>query len=111
MKDGEMKGTLVWRSLKWRSLVATVWRVANHKGKISSSTARMSTTAADAKQKVRRTLWESLWSEILNWQGNEAFKAADYATAIGHYSAAVLADRQDPTLPLNRAAAYLKLGK
>ena len=31
--------------------------------------------------------------------------------AIGHYSAAIVADRKDPTLPLNRAAAYLKLGK
>lgn len=44
-------------------------------------------------------------------KGNAAFKAGDYPTAIGHYSAAVVADPQSPTYPLNRAAAYLKLGK
>ncbi|KAF7303003.1 hypothetical protein MKEN_01263200 [Mycena kentingensis (nom. inval.)] len=41
----------------------------------------------------------------------EPFKAGDYPTAIGHYSAAIIADRSDATFPLNRAAAYLKLGK
>lgn len=30
---------------------------------------------------------------------------------MGHYSAAIFANRKDPTFPLNRAAAYLKLGK
>ncbi|KAK0464701.1 TPR-like protein, partial [Desarmillaria tabescens] len=44
-------------------------------------------------------------------QGNAAFKAGDYATAVGHYSSAIVNDRKDYTLPLNRAAAYLKLGK
>ncbi|KAG9035787.1 hypothetical protein FRB95_010555 [Tulasnella sp. JGI-2019a] len=44
-------------------------------------------------------------------KGNAAFKSGDYATAVGQYSAAIVADRTDPTLPLNRAAAYLKLGK
>ncbi|KAK7025566.1 hypothetical protein VNI00_015919 [Paramarasmius palmivorus] len=44
-------------------------------------------------------------------QGNAAFKVGDYPTAIGHYSAAIIEDRKDPTFPLNRAAAYLKLGK
>ncbi|KAJ7201254.1 hypothetical protein GGX14DRAFT_655950 [Mycena pura] len=44
-------------------------------------------------------------------KGNAAFKAGDYPTAIGHYSAAIHTDRNDATLPLNRAAAYLKLGK
>ncbi|KDR82368.1 hypothetical protein GALMADRAFT_237649 [Galerina marginata CBS 339.88] len=44
-------------------------------------------------------------------KGNQAFKTGDYPTAIGHYTAAILADRADPTFPLNRAAAYLKLGK
>jgi len=44
-------------------------------------------------------------------QGNAAFKAGDYATAIGHYTAAALADPSDPTFFLNRAAAYLKLSK
>ncbi|KAJ7687450.1 hypothetical protein B0H17DRAFT_1070256 [Mycena rosella] len=38
-------------------------------------------------------------------------KAGDYPSAIGHYSAAIHADRTDATFPLNRAAAYLKLGK
>ncbi|VDB85590.1 unnamed protein product [Peniophora sp. CBMAI 1063] len=44
-------------------------------------------------------------------KGNAAFKAGDYAGAVGHYSAAIVADARDPTLPLNRAAAYLKLNK
>ncbi|KAJ3504748.1 hypothetical protein NLJ89_g7773 [Agrocybe chaxingu] len=44
-------------------------------------------------------------------QGNTAFKAGDFPTAIGHYTTAILADRTDATFPLNRAAAYLKLGK
>lgn len=44
-------------------------------------------------------------------QGNVAFKSGDYPTAIGHYTTAILADTSDVTYPLNRAAAYLKLGK
>ncbi|KAI1795778.1 hypothetical protein LXA43DRAFT_989520 [Ganoderma leucocontextum] len=44
-------------------------------------------------------------------KGNAAFKAGDFPTAIGHYTAAFLADPSNPTYPLNRAAAYLKLGK
>lgn len=44
-------------------------------------------------------------------QGNDAFKNGKYADAVGFYSAAIVADRKEPTYPLNRAAAYLKLGK
>ncbi|THH23072.1 hypothetical protein EUX98_g8108 [Antrodiella citrinella] len=44
-------------------------------------------------------------------KGNEAFAAGDFPAAIGHYTAAVLADVNNPIYPLNRAAAYLKLGK
>ncbi|KZT64243.1 TPR-like protein, partial [Daedalea quercina L-15889] len=44
-------------------------------------------------------------------QGNAAFKAGDYPAAVGHYSAAIVADPANATYPLNRAAAYLKLGK
>ncbi|KAF9516362.1 hypothetical protein BS47DRAFT_1327509 [Hydnum rufescens UP504] len=44
-------------------------------------------------------------------KGNLAYKAGDFAAAVGHYSSAMFADRTDPTYPLNRAAAYLKLGK
>ncbi|KAG7439204.1 uncharacterized protein BT62DRAFT_773219 [Guyanagaster necrorhizus] len=44
-------------------------------------------------------------------KGNTSFKAGDYAMAVGHYSSAIVNDRKDYTLPLNRAAAYLKLGK
>ncbi|CAK5280696.1 unnamed protein product [Mycena citricolor] len=44
-------------------------------------------------------------------KGNAAFKAGDFPAAIGHYSAAIHANRTDATFPLNRAAAYLKLGK
>ena len=47
----------------------------------------------------------------MRWQGNAAFKAGDFPAAIGHYTSAILSDRKDPTYPLNRAAAYLKLGK
>ncbi|KAG5644906.1 hypothetical protein DXG03_007458 [Asterophora parasitica] len=43
--------------------------------------------------------------------GNAAFKAGDYPNAVGQYTAAILADKTDFTYPLNRAAAYLKLGK
>jgi Flp pilus assembly protein TadD len=48
---------------------------------------------------------------IHSLQGNAAFKAGDYVTAIGHYTTALATDGTDPTYPLNRAAAYLKLGK
>ncbi|KAH8077044.1 hypothetical protein BXZ70DRAFT_1013068 [Cristinia sonorae] len=44
-------------------------------------------------------------------KGNEAFGAGDFPAAIGHYTSAVLADPSNPIYPLNRAAAYLKLGK
>ncbi|KAI0306266.1 hypothetical protein B0F90DRAFT_1688488 [Multifurca ochricompacta] len=44
-------------------------------------------------------------------KGNTAFKDGDYVAAIGHYTAAALADPSDPTFFLNRAAAYLKLSK
>ncbi|KAH9066280.1 hypothetical protein EDB87DRAFT_702726 [Lactarius vividus] len=44
-------------------------------------------------------------------KGNAAFKAGDYPAAIGHYTAATIADPSDPTYLLNRAAAYLKLSK
>jgi len=44
-------------------------------------------------------------------KGNAAFKAADYPSAVGHYTDAILADSSDHTFFLNRAAAYLKLGK
>jgi Flp pilus assembly protein TadD len=44
-------------------------------------------------------------------QGNAAFKAGDYAAAVGHYTAAALADPTESTFFLNRAAAYLKLSK
>ncbi|KAG6860751.1 hypothetical protein C0995_007869 [Termitomyces sp. Mi166 len=44
-------------------------------------------------------------------KGNASFKAGKYVDAIGHYTAAIIADGKDHTFPLNRAAAYLKLGK
>jgi Flp pilus assembly protein TadD len=48
---------------------------------------------------------------IHSLQGNAAFKGGDYLTAIGHYTTALATDNTDPTYPLNRAAAYLKLGE
>ncbi|KAI0051075.1 TPR-like protein [Auriscalpium vulgare] len=48
---------------------------------------------------------------IAKEKGNAAFKAADFPAAVGHYTSAILEDASDPTFPLNRAAAYLKLGK
>ncbi|KJA24380.1 hypothetical protein HYPSUDRAFT_65593 [Hypholoma sublateritium FD-334 SS-4] len=50
-------------------------------------------------------------AQVAKEKGNAAFKAGDYPLAIGHYTAALMADARDPTYPLNRAAAYLKLGK
>ncbi|KAI0807485.1 hypothetical protein C8Q74DRAFT_1227804 [Fomes fomentarius] len=78
----------------------------------------MSAVAQKEKDKVRVHLRES--SPILplidiiepgSYKGNAAFKAGDYPTAIGHYTAASIADPANGTYPLNRAAAYLKLGK
>ncbi|KAL5524588.1 hypothetical protein ACEPAF_9728 [Sanghuangporus sanghuang] len=44
-------------------------------------------------------------------KGNAAFRAENYPEAVGHYTEAILANGTDPTYPLNRAAAYLRLGK
>ncbi|KAI0345700.1 hypothetical protein BDW22DRAFT_1481920 [Trametopsis cervina] len=44
-------------------------------------------------------------------KGNAAFKSGDFVAAIGHYTAAIIAEPGNATYPLNRAAAYLKLGK
>lgn len=65
------------------------------------------------KQKRRSAirLTPGISSRLSISQGNTAFKAQKYPEAIGHYTAAILADGNDPTFPLNRAAAYLKLGK
>ncbi|GAW09896.1 RNA polymerase II-associated protein 3 [Lentinula edodes] len=43
-------------------------------------------------------------------KGNISFKNGDFPSAIGHYTQAILEDPKDWTFPLNRAAAYLKLG-
>ncbi|KAG1879216.1 hypothetical protein F4604DRAFT_1753628 [Suillus subluteus] len=50
-------------------------------------------------------------AKIAKDQGNAAFKSGDYPAAIGHYTSAILANADDLTFSLNRAAAYLKLGK
>lgn len=44
-------------------------------------------------------------------KGNEHFRAGRYVEAIGSYSAAIAADRKNPTYLLNRSQAYLKLYK
>lgn len=44
-------------------------------------------------------------------QGNAAFKAGDFQAAIDNYTAAILSDSNNATFLLNRAAAYLKVGK
>ncbi|THV07845.1 hypothetical protein K435DRAFT_847653 [Dendrothele bispora CBS 962.96] len=44
-------------------------------------------------------------------KGNTSFKSGDFPSAIAHYTTAILEDQKDWTFPLNRAAAYLKLGK
>ncbi|KAG6914479.1 hypothetical protein DXG01_017029 [Tephrocybe rancida] len=68
--------------------------------------------AQAAKEKVGSRLYPySEFSYLKQNQGNAAFKAGQYPDAIGHYTAAILADGKDHTFPLNRAAAYLKLGK
>uniref|UniRef100_A0A0W0FBW7 Rna polymerase ii-associated protein 3 n=1 Tax=Moniliophthora roreri TaxID=221103 RepID=A0A0W0FBW7_MONRR len=48
-------------------------------------------------------------AQIAKEKRNATFKSEDYPTAIGHYGAAIVEDRNDHTLPPNQAAAYLKL--
>ena len=67
--------------------------------------------AKDKASPTRFTLISKLSLSITPLQGNAAFKSGDYPTAIGHYTTAILANQSDVTYPLNRAAAYLKLGK
>ena len=67
--------------------------------------------AAAFKLKVRFAIGEPSSALIRVLQGNDAFKAGDYAAAIGAYTSAIMADPSDATFPLNRAAAYLKLFK
>ncbi|ESK87486.1 rna polymerase ii-associated protein 3-like [Moniliophthora roreri MCA 2997] len=50
-------------------------------------------------------------AQIAKEKRNATFKSEDYPTAIGHYGAAIVEDRNDHTLPPNQAAAYLKLDK
>ena len=72
------------------------------------------TKAQAAKDNVSSTWFFSFKTisyVVMHWQGNVAFKSGDYPIAIGHYTTAILADKSDVTYPLNRAAAYLKLGK
>ncbi|EJF65951.1 TPR-like protein [Dichomitus squalens LYAD-421 SS1] len=73
----------------------------------------MADVALKEKEKVRRNSILPGGLGFLNVcpQGNAAFKAGDFPTAIGHYTAAYIADPSNATYPLNRAAAYLKLGK
>lgn len=72
----------------------------------------MSDKAQAEKDKVRTRSYLAVHTELIcSGQGNEAFKAGDFPKAIGHYTAAFIADPSNPTYPLNRAAAYLKLGK
>ena len=70
-------------------------------------------SAQDAKDKVPPPTRAPLWQRntLTPPQGNAAFKAGDFPTAIGHYTSAFIADPSNATYPLNRAAAYLKLGK
>lgn len=44
-------------------------------------------------------------------KGNDAFGRKQWAEAVGFYSAAHFADPTEPTYPLNRAMAYIKLEK
>jgi len=68
--------------------------------------------ALAAKEKVEGTSLLLDFALLTNFsQGNVSFKSGDFPVAIGHYTTAFLADPTDPTFPLNRAAAYLKLDK
>lgn len=87
---------------------ACLGRVARTKFKFTSNSNIMA--ALEAKEKGEYS------EQILMFQrahgvGNASFRAGDWPQAIGHYSTAIFADRSDPTYPLNRAAAYLKIGK
>ncbi|KAH6912735.1 hypothetical protein BKA70DRAFT_1370240 [Coprinopsis sp. MPI-PUGE-AT-0042] len=50
-------------------------------------------------------------AQLSKEKGNEAFKKGDYANAVGFYTAAMMDDPKEPIYALNRAFAYLKLGK
>ena len=66
----------------------------------------------DAKGKVGTIVYYAVCcAQIVTFQGNAAFKSEDFPAAVGHYTAAILADPNNPTYCLNRAAAYLRLGK
>ncbi|SPO24794.1 uncharacterized protein UTRI_01779_B [Ustilago trichophora] len=54
---------------------------------------------------------DKIKAQAAKQQGNEAFGNKQYAEAIGFYSAAHIADPTEPTYPLNRAMAYIKLDK
>jgi hypothetical protein len=77
----------------------------------SSARPQLPTKELKEKASVRSRAGRLILTLQQTLQGNDAFKSGDYPTAIGHYTAAILADRTDPTFPLNRAAAYLKLFK
>ena len=51
----------------------------------------------------------ALVAEALRDEGNAAFRAGDFASAVAHYSAAAAADPSCPLALSNRAAAHLKL--
>jgi hypothetical protein len=72
----------------------------------------MGSPAAAAKERVKTNLFHFLQFILsITHQGNAAFKAGDHPAAVGHYTAAILANPLDITFYLNRAAAYLKLSK
>ena len=97
-----------------RDLSPAVWRPV-----LILVTAILWCSLAIQKPKLQKTrqastrffLQPSLTHSVIPLQGNVAFKSGDYPTAIGHYTTAILANKSDVTYPLNRAAAYLKLGK
>jgi Flp pilus assembly protein TadD len=78
---------------------------------MTSMSPEHTTASLKAKDFVRHTDQNEYAQLMEICQGNAAFKAGDFPASIGHYTSAILADPNNPTFYLNRAAAYLKLGK
>jgi len=49
--------------------------------------------------------------DVAKQKGNDAFKKAEFANAVGFYTEAILSDSENHVYYLNRSMAYMKLNK